>query len=448
MKKVSSQSIIGQMGANLIERLVLQMRYVWRPVSVFDVGIDGEIEVCDPVTGRATNSIIKVQAKATTQPFTAETASTFEYRCEQKDLDYWLHGNAPIILVVCRPDTGEAYWVSVKDYFRDLSAQKARKVQFDKGRDRFDVSCAAALRQLALPQNSGIYFDPLPRNETLYCNLLKVASFGSKIHVADTDYRTPGELWAQFKALGARVGPEWILTNKRIISFQDLDCYPFDSICDPGTRDSFDASEWAYADDEERRREFVRLLNLCLREKARLLGLRFFHDRNREYYYFPPTKSLSTRQVRYKAVQLKVRREVFKGYGKKGDPNQRAYCRHSAFRGYFLYLGNEWYLEITPTYHFTFDGYKEDMFHAERLKGIKRLERNPAVLGHLLMWADYLSRPMRDLFSLEYPFLSFGDLVTVEAPIGLPDNVWYRAEEGSEAYTMRASDNQLALVGL
>ena len=65
-KKVTSQSIIGQQGANLIEQIVLKMGYVWRATSIFDVGIDGEIEIRDPMTGEMTNTIVKVQAKATT----------------------------------------------------------------------------------------------------------------------------------------------------------------------------------------------------------------------------------------------------------------------------------------------------------------------------------------------------------------------------------------------
>jgi hypothetical protein len=103
------------------------MKYAWRPTPGFDVGIDGEIEVCDPVTGDATNSYIKVQVKSTSQPFTAETSNSLEYICTPKDLEYWLRGNAPVILVVCRPADNEAYWVSIKDYFRDPAVQKVRK---------------------------------------------------------------------------------------------------------------------------------------------------------------------------------------------------------------------------------------------------------------------------------------------------------------------------------
>lgn len=78
MKKLSSQSVIGQQGINLVENIVLGMKYAWRPTSSFDVGIDGEIEICDPVTGSATNSYIKVQVKSTSTAFQAETSESLE----------------------------------------------------------------------------------------------------------------------------------------------------------------------------------------------------------------------------------------------------------------------------------------------------------------------------------------------------------------------------------
>ena len=442
-KKITSQSITGQMGANLIEQIVLKMGYAWRPTPIFDVGIDGEIEIRDPITGEATNTIVKVQAKATTLPFQAETDNSFEYRCDQKDLDYWLQGNVPIILVMCRPDTDEAYWVSIRDYFSDLAVQKTRKVHFDKQHNRFNASCASALKQLALSKDSGIYFAPLQKTETLYSNLLKVASFGSRIYVAGTNYRKRGAVWGKFNSIGAKVGSEWILTDKQIISFHNLRESPFNMICDMGTCESFDTQEWADSEDEDTKRQFVWLLNWCLEEKTWLLGLDF--NRIHQHYYFPATKRLKTHKVSYQSLQQRVSREVFKQYGKKNDPSQRAYCRHLAFKGYFLRLGDEWYLEITPTYHFTSDGYKRYKFRAERLQGIKRLERNPAVLGQLLMWADYLSKPTQDLFSAEYPFLRFGQLTTVDSNASLPDDVWYNAEEDSESKNLGEVDNQLEL---
>ena len=440
-KKVPSQSIIGQRGANLIERIVLEMEYVWRATSIFDVGIDGEIEIRDPTTSEMTNTIIKVQAKATTKPFQAETDNSFEYRCEKKDLDYWLRGNVPVILVVCRPDTDEAYWVSIRKYFRNPAIQKTSKVLFNKQRDRFDDSCAAKLKKLALPKDSGIYSTPLQKTEILYTNLLKVTSLAPKIHVAGTNYRKDGSVWRKFNSMEVKVGPEWILTDKKIFSFHKLDEPPFDAICDLGTCESFDTREWANSKDEDTKRQFVQLLNKCLSGKTRLLGLEF--NKAHQHYFFPATKELKTQEVSYYGSKKRVSRVVFKQYSKKDDPSQRAYCRHSAFEGQFIRLGDEWYLEITPTYHFTSDGYRKDKFREERLQGIKRLDRNPAVLGQLRMWAVYLSRP-QDLLSSNYPFLRFGQLATVNINASLPDDVWYKSEEKDKS-AEENTENQLRL---
>lgn len=444
MKRIARQGFIGQQGVNLVERIVLQMRYLWRPTGLFDAGIDGEIEVCDPVTGEATNAIIKVQVKATTLPFQAETPSSFEYLCEQRDLDYWLRGNAPVILIVCRPDTDETYWVPIKEYFQEPALRQKRKITFDKNADRFDTTCAGKLKLLALPKDSGIYFSPLPKEDKLFTNLLRVESFGPKIYVADTDYRQPGQIWAHFKSIGARPGGEWILRSKKIVSFHDLDTEPFDQVCDLGTLETFDSEEWAFSDDDDKRNEFVHLLGLSLRERTRLLGL-WFHNRH-DYYYFPKTRDFKTRKVWYQSVKRRASREVFKQYTKKKDPTQNAYCRHAAFFGNFLCLSDEWYLEITPTYHFTSDGINDAFYREEHLKGIKRLERNPAVLGQLLMWADFLKQPVRSLFAEEYPFLSFSDLATVSVESTIPDDEWYYAEEDSdEIEIMKSEDNQLDL---
>ena len=441
-KKITHQSILGQKGANLIERIVLDMGYVWRQTSIFDVGVDGEIEIRDPQTGEATNTIIKVQAKATAQPFQSETATSFQYLCDERDLDYWLRGNVPVILVVCRPKSDEAYWVPIKDYFNDNEARKSRKVRFDKEQNRFDASCASKLRELALSKDSGIYFSPLRKTEILYTNLLEVTSFAPTIYVANTNHRSPEAVWEKFRSMEIKVGGEWILTGKQIVSFYNLREPPFNTICDLGTCEYFATREWADSGDEDLKRLFVRLLNRCLMQKAWNLGLRF--DPNRRYFYFPATRNLKTRKVSYQSHQKQVSREVFKQYAKKSDPSQIGYCRHSAFKGYFL-LGKGWYLEITPTYHFTSDGSRDDKFGSDRLQGIKRLDRNPAVLGQLHMWADYLGRSTKDLFSSEYAFLSFGELATVDTNTSLPDDIWYSAEEQAEVKSLGNTENQLEL---
>lgn len=135
-KKIHKNSITGQQGINLIEKKVLEMGFLWYPTGGIEAGIDGTIEIRESATGQVFNAIIQVQSKATIGQFQAETPEGFDYLCDAKDLNYWLQGNAPVILIVSRPSTDEVYWVSIKEYFQDLTRRKAHKVHFSKARDR------------------------------------------------------------------------------------------------------------------------------------------------------------------------------------------------------------------------------------------------------------------------------------------------------------------------
>lgn len=444
-KKIHKSSIIGQQGINFVEKIVLGMGFLWYPTGGIEAGTDGFIEIRDSDTGVARNLIIQVQSKATLGPFQSETPSSFEFTCEARDLDYWLQGNAPVILVVSRPNTEEAYWVSVKDHFRDAERRKTCKARFDKQRDRFDDTCKGALIQLAVPRDAGVYVAPPPVQETLYSNLLLVSSFASYIYTADTDHRTYKSLWRELRALGGKIGCEWMLKEKRLLSFHNLEEFPWRQICDLGTLERFDAEEWAYSYDPDRQREFVQLLNLALREKV-WPHVRY-NERN-ECYYFQMNRDLSDRKIAYQTHSGRtVPRTVFKGYRSKRDPKKISFYRHSAFEGQFRHFDGIWYLEITPTYYFTWDGQRRDRWHEDRLKGIKRLERNPGVFGQLMMWADYLSRP-GDMVTPSYPFLEFGTLQQFDIDVGIDDKAWLESESGADADVLRDSLAELPLFEL
>jgi hypothetical protein len=418
--------LLAQQGVNLIERVVLGMRSAWRPTGVFDVGIDGTIELCDRATGEALNLLVQLQSKATAVPWANETDQGFDYHCRPQDVDYWLQGNAPVILVCSRPRTGEAYWISVKNHFHDPERRRTGRASFDKQRDRFVPDAYQAIRDLAEPADAGLYLAATPKPEQLVSNLLAIRSFADRVYVADTDLRTRGEVYAVFRdQLGVPCPSEWILHDKRMISFHDLAEYPWDEVCDRGTVEGFHSREWADATDQDRRRQFVQLLNGALREKL-FPQVRFRGDL--ECYTFAATPEKRARRVRY-ASSRGPGRTVFQSYTSKGkDGRTFTHYRHYAFQGQFLRYDDQWFLEITPTYVYTWDGWRLDRFHSDRLSGIKRLERNPAVHHQLLLWVDYLKRG-GDLFDLAYPFLAFGDLRAFELGVGIEDAAWQARDE-------------------
>jgi len=426
-KKIQRNVLLGQEGINIIEAAVLKMGFVWSPMGAIEAGIDGTIEIRDPESGDMLHSIIRVQSKATSGPFAADTAKTFEYLCDERDLDYWLRGNAPVILVRSRTDTREAYWVSIKDYFRDPERRKTRKVIFNKDTDRFDADAASALRDLAVPADLGAYFAPAPKREVIYSNMLRVTRVPTRLfhgHAIEHGSREAiREALQQYVQFPYR---EWVTRAKTVLSVHDLSQHPWNKVVDAGTVEEFDASEWADSEDEQKRRDFVELLNYCLAEMLGPVHVRYHEKRG--FYYFAATPDLTARTIAYTSVKQKTEKEVFGARQNKKDPERVAYYRHSAFVGQFVRYDGAWFLEIESTYHFTFDGKRGDRYSASRLTGIKRLERNPSVLGQLHMWASVLSPP-NTLFKKAYQHLAFGDLERLELPYGIDDAAWLKRED-------------------
>ena len=157
-KTVPNSIFIGNEGAYLVPQIVNEMRFLWTPSAQFELGIDGTIEIVDPKTARGTGNIIKVQIKTTSQPWAGRRRDkSFAYLVRQQDLDYWLGGNTPVILICCKAGTKEAFWVPVKKYFAKLERRHERKIHFSKSQNRFTAECRDALAQLELPRFGPLY---------------------------------------------------------------------------------------------------------------------------------------------------------------------------------------------------------------------------------------------------------------------------------------------------
>lgn len=152
--------MLGEKGVKLVGRRFLDMGFPWHPTNApLDAGIDGFIELRDPSTGEASNSWIAVQSKARTY-LEKESEQTFEFTCTARDLEYWRRGNMPVLLVVSRPDTDEAWWVAVKEYFRDSATHNSRRIVFDKAGNRLGPDARLPLLSLAQAAGAGTYFRP------------------------------------------------------------------------------------------------------------------------------------------------------------------------------------------------------------------------------------------------------------------------------------------------
>jgi hypothetical protein len=418
-KKLAARAIRGQSGINLIERIVLEMGCSWVATGALDVGIDGYIELFG-YDGNPLGKTLAVQSKVLSK-FPNETNATFDYYCDERDLAYWLGGNMPVLLIISRPEHEEAYWVSLKDYFRTPDLVASKKVRFEKAQSLLTKDSLSHLLGTARAPNSGLYLGPIPRQERLISNLLRLDAFPQTLWLGATTFRRPQQLFPILNENPERIGSDWILHDGFVLSFQDLRNSPWNSICDQGTCDSFDTFEWASSKDLEKRRRFVELLNRALRDKM------YPHSRwwpQQECFAFVAGPNGSSRKIRYQAISRPSSMTVVAKYTKRTTAGQLTTTfRHLGLRHQFRFLEGEWFLELTPTYVFTKDGVNIHRFHEDLLKGIKRIEGNRAVLSAVQCWASFLSD--RDaLFGEGSDLLRFRGLVEMVSPIGIDDKSW------------------------
>jgi hypothetical protein len=414
-KTISAQGLTGQRGVNFIERVVLEMGSRWTPSGPNEVGIDGYIELFDPNSHQSLGLTVAVQSKVTTA-IANDSNPTFDYWCDANDLEYWLNGNTPVILVVSSPASNEGYWISVKDYFKDWTPAEPARVTFVKAQHRFIPDSLRLLVAIAAPK-PGLYLAPARHQETLHTNLLPLDACPARIFIACTDCRTPHDVWALLRATKQESDAGWVLWERKILSFHDLSEGPWSSICEVGTVEGFATAEWSESSDSQRRRVFVQLLNQTL--KAQL---------SPEVRYWPQEDCYAIvgrpRKLSYQSLKRPSKITVVSLFSATAaDGRVFEWVRHMAFRGQFRSLEGQWYWELTPTYRFTHDGHALDRFHEDRLKGIKRIEGNRAVLSAVLFWADYL-QPNTTLFGVRAPALQFGQLLTLSFDVGIVDRAW------------------------
>lgn len=439
-KKIGNSDMIGARGVNLIERRILEMGFLWYPSGGLEAGIDGRLEIRNE-DSEVTNCILSVQSKATDGAFDGETETELTFTCSERDQRYWLRGNLPVIVVHSRPRTDEAYWLSVKDYFSDPIRTATRKLRFVKARDSFDLSAKDRLRKLALRNDGGLYLGAAPKRETIFTDLLPVAELPKRFYYAHTLFSSRKHaldfLFKSAKGSGQEVWRAFTINNSTIYSFYDLSSPRWSEIAEEGSVESDLTFEWSMTPDTDRKRLFVELLNVTLQDQLREDDIHF--SNMNKFYFHRASDDLSDCSRRYRSRRKNASRDVFKRYESKLDPEKTAYFRHVAFSGHFLEMDGNWFLQITPSYRFTKDGYRDSRLSAEALSGIKRLENNQAVHGQVVMWAEFLQK--ETLFS-QHNMIKFDPLMQFTADSGFDDANWLKREEKERQDTLLAGDQE------
>jgi hypothetical protein len=145
------------------------------------------------------------------------------------------------------------------------------------------------------------------------------------------------------------------------------------------------------------------------------------------YWNVIAKRILAPRRVVIKSLVRSSPTEVFKAVLNKAGGF--SYYRHHAFRPHFTRIDGKWYLEITPTYHYTWNGYRVSSFYEDLVKKIKRIERSGAVFRQVMFWARVLQYNKSEFLEQEvYPHLRFGKLLEFQLDHGVRDELWLNKE--------------------
>ncbi|TDX04035.1 DUF4365 domain-containing protein [Kribbella sp. VKM Ac-2566] len=425
-KKFDQSSQTGDEGIALIHTRVLQMQHVWHERRR-DAGIDGQIEIRDPSTGEVANRFLYVQSKASNNPFPGESDVAFHYICDERDLDYWMRADNPVILVCSHPADGKAWWAHVQGWFADPARRASRRVDFDKATQMFDNRASGRLSALADPAGRAHTAVMTRRTEALTSSLLPVdipmTMFSTKIKGS-----TPKEIGDLVRKVQLR--PQaWLYRNDTLYSFRHPSALGLDAVVAAPIREDHPTG---YALECVSRHNIV----------VQMLGQALRVDTSDDLWLDPETKllcfkaktPLKTMKQRGPHGRLREVVTVHRNQ-KKGHIN---WVRHMALRWRFILDHDEWLLDIAPDYRFTVDGYRPSSMAAELTSKIKRMERHAAVRGQMEFWAHYLRPAPADLLETTARFLTIHDPLTFEVDHGIDDDAWdesrarFKTEAGSQ----------------
>jgi hypothetical protein len=263
-------------------------------------------------------------------------------------------------------------------------------------------------RETLLTERSVPQADPDVVSERLYCNLLPLETLPKYVYSApivdhlcgrrkDDSKILPSKQElkdlireAQIEARAEKTFvPAFRTVEDSIITFHDLESPqgPLTSIIDDERVDQIPVKEFLREEDD--RKLLISLLNMSLSRHANRAGL-VADDTKLGRFFFPP-KDGGPRIITWSPRKKKATRTVAKPCLKDG---RVAFWRHLGAYLRVVFLANKFYLQITPTWVITEDGFRVSGGPKVGQLIIKWTgpERNLQVLFHIRFWTTVLRR--------------------------------------------------------
>lgn len=424
-KRITDSQILGELGEAAVRKLVLEMQFIYEPRGRLEAGTDGIIELRDPNTGAPLGKLLGVQVKSTERgKYIREDDRGFEYLIRPDDLKYWRTSNVPVIIVLWRKSDETAYWKDITDCVKG----DERRLRFDKGTDIFDKRCVDLIGSLTIDRRApGVYLPPLNQGEDAIINLLRI-KLPEALFIATSPFGNGRDAIPELLKHD-NVRFDWVIRKRRFVSFFDPREYGTRAIVDFDQVEAVDPELFVLNDDLDDTNDTMDLLR---RTVERQTAAQLAYLRKDRLFHFRAVSSSRSRGYRYLANVSETSARVVSAYPSK-KKDGRGYVRHHAARLRFERLADDWFVVVDPDFYFTQDGFQPHRYPEALLAGKKRLERNAAVRGQVIMWQHLLVESGNHeigLFDSDSPppLLEFERLPVIQLSKAVPESSWNRID--------------------
>lgn len=248
--------------------------------------------------------------------------------------------------------------------------------------------------------------------ETLYPNLLEI-ELPEKVYVGtigvnrdeiitkswETKYKLKKSapersvLNRAFEYYGIPYSRDWHVFEKKIISFKPLDnnSEPLSNLVEIGTVEEFALDEFATI-EYKYELALSGLIDNTIQELTSKKDVQWL--RKERMFRFRPPKLIRSKKITWKNKKTATRTVVKEVWNK--DRTQITHFQQLSFRIQSFLSESKWFLAITPTWSYTYNGYQPHKFESDLITQKKKLESNNAVYQHFMFISYCLSNKISE----------------------------------------------------
>lgn len=182
----------------------------------------------------------------------------------------------------------------------------------------------------------------------------------------------------------------WVCHDNKLFSFLDIEQCGLSSVVDEGSAERLDISDLADSPELDNVNILKQLLSADTREQLKKRHVRM-HAKDGFFFFGPVEEGQTERKEAWIGKKAAIRRVYELKYQRK-DPTKVAHHTHLSFDPTFTKLDNDWYVQLVPSWYYSYNGYVRSNWHEDLLSTQKRLEHNASVRNMVRFVAHFLSK--------------------------------------------------------